>query len=176
MAAKKEQPKYVDVLDVFWDGWFNSFKTFQSIQNGVEQNAIQAFESQKEWINSSKNQLSKIEDETKKLATEWKSKVQEVVNNAPTDFVGANLSDWADKFEEVGLKSQSVAFSPGKSSLELLSKSHAHLESTFKNALDQQQKNRAEVISAMEGFVDQLKQTQNGVLKSFDLYNPLIAK
>jgi phage-related protein len=176
MAIKKDEKEALNVIDVFWDGWFNSFKTFNSMQNNAEQKSFQAFESQKEWIQATKDQLSQLEEESKKLTSEWKSNLQEVLNKAQIDFGAQNLFDWTDKFEEIGHKTESLVFSPSKATIELLSKSHAQLESALKKAIDQQQKNRAEVLNAIGGYVDQLKQTQNGVLKTFELYNPLIAK
>lgn len=175
MATKKED-KFVNVLDVFWDGWFNSFKTFQSFQNGVEQKSIQAIEAQKEWIQSAREQLAQLEEDSKKLTSELKINFQDVLTKAQSEFGGENFSEWTEKFEEIGHKAETIAFSPSKISFELLSKSHAQLESTIKKAIDQQQKNREEVINAIGGYVEQLKQTQNGVLKSFDFFNPLIVK
>jgi flagellar biosynthesis chaperone FliJ len=175
MAVKKDE-KALNVIDVFWDSWFNSFKTFNSLQNGAEEKSLQAFESQKEWIQATRDQLTQLEEESKKLTSEWKSNLQEVLNKAQIDFGTQNLTEWTDKFEEIGHKAEALAFSPSKATIDLLSKSHAQLESALKKAIDQQQKNRAEVLNAIGGYVDQLKQTQNGVLKTFELYNPLIAK
>jgi hypothetical protein len=176
MAVKKEDEKIVNVIDVFWDGWFNSFKTFHSLQNGVEQKPLQALENQKEWIESLRNQFSQIEADSKKLTSEWKASLQDLLNKAQSEFGGQNLTEWTDKFEELGQKAEDLAFSPSKASLEFLSKSHAQLESALKKALDQQQKNRAEVVNAIGGYFEQIKQAQNGVLKSFEAYNPFIAK
>lgn len=175
MALKKDE-KALNVIDVFWDSWFNSFKTFNSLQDGAEQKSLQAFESQKEWIQATRDQLTQLEEESKKLTSEWKSNLQEVLNKSQFDFGAQNLTEWTDKFEEIGLKAESLAFSPSKATIDLLSKSHAQLELALKKAVEQQQKNRAEVLNAIGGYVDQLKQTQNGVLKTFELYNPLIAK
>jgi hypothetical protein len=175
MALKKDE-KALNVIDVFWDSWFNSFKTFNSLQDGAEQKSLQAFESQKEWIQATRDQLTQLEEESKKLTSEWKSNLQEVLNKSQFDFGAQNLTEWTDKFEEIGHKAESLAFSPSKATIDLLSKSHAQLELALKKAVEQQQKNRAEVLNAIGGYVDQLKQTQNGVLKTFELYNPLIAK
>ena len=174
MALKDE--KGLNVIDVFWDGWFNSFKTFTSLQSGAEQKSLQAFETQKEWIQATRDQLSKLEEESKKLTSEWKENIQEVLNKTQVDFGAQNLTEWTDKFEEIGQKAEAAVFNPSKVTIDLLSKSQAQLETALKTAIDQQQKNRAEVLNAIGGYVNQLKQTQSGVLKTFELYNPLIAK
>jgi phage-related protein len=174
--AKVNDEKVINVIDVFWDSWFNSFKTFQSFQNGVEEKSLQAFESQKEWIQSTRDQLTKLEEESKKLTSEWKANLQEVLKKAQVDFGAPNLAEWTDKFEEIGHKAEALAFSPSKATVEVLSKSQAQLESALRNAIEQQQKTRTEVLNAIGGYVDQLKQTQNGVLKTFEVYNPFVTK
>jgi hypothetical protein len=176
MAVAKKEEQVVNVIDVFWDGWFNSFKTFQSFQKEVEEKSLQVFESQKELVQAASNQLTQLEEESKKLTTELKSNVQEVLKNALSVIGAENLLEITDKFEEAGKKVESLAFNPSKATIEVLSKSHAQLEKALKEAIAQQQKNRAEVLNAIGGYVDQLKETQNGVLKSFDLSNALVAK
>jgi anion-transporting ArsA/GET3 family ATPase len=176
MAIAKKEANVINVVDVFWDGWFNSFKTFQSFQKDVEEKSLQVFESQKELVQAASKQLTQLEEESKKLTTELKSNVQEVLKNALSVIGADNLLEITDKFEEAGQKVESLAFNPSKATIEVLSKSHAQLEKALKEAIAQQQKNRAEVLNAIGGYVDQLKETQNGVLKTFDLSNVLVAK
>jgi GTPase involved in cell partitioning and DNA repair len=176
MAVAKKDEKVLNVVDVFWDGWFNSFKTFQSFQKEVEEKSLQVFESQKELVQAASKQLSQLEEESKKLTTELTTNVQQVLKNALSVIGADNLLEITDKFEEVGKKAETVAFSPSKATIDVLSKSHAQIEKALKDAIAQQQKNRAEVLNAIGGYVDQLKETQNGVLKTFELNNALIAK
>jgi ribosomal protein L9 len=176
MAVVKKDEKVLNVIDVFWDGWFNSFKTFQSFQKEVEEKALQVFENQKEIVQAASKQLNQLEEESKKLTTELKTNVQEVLKNALTAFGADNLLEITDKLEEVGKKAESLAFSPSKTTIEVISKTHAQLEKALKEAITQQQKNRAEILNAIGGYVDQLKETQNGVLKTFDVNNALVAK
>lgn len=176
MAPVKKDEMNVNVIDVFWDGWFNSFKTFNSLQNGFEEKSLQAFESQKDWIQATREQLNKLEEESKKLTTEWKFNLQEMLKNTQTEFAAPNLTEWTDKLENIGHTAETLAFSPSKATVELLSKSQAQLESALKKAIEQQQKARADVLNAIGGYVEQLKQTQNGMIKSFEIYNPFLAK
>ena len=180
-AAKKVEKilndeKVINVIDVFWDGWFNSFKTFQSFQKGIEEKSLQALESQKELIQATSEQFTRLEEEAKKLLAEWNSNIQEVLENVLPDFGVQNLAEWTDKFEEVEQKVEALAFSPSKKTFEALSKSQAELESALKEAIKQQQNNRDEVVDAIGGYVDQLKQTQNGVLNTLELNNALLVK
>src|ERR1700719_741655 len=148
-----------NVMDVFWDGWFNSFKTFNSFQSGVEQKSLNAMESQKEWIELFHNQLVDLEEDSKKLTTKWKTNLQDVLNRNGNEMDTENLFELVDRYEEIG----NIPF---KASYELLSKSHAQLETILKEALDQQQKNRANVLNAVADYVNLLKQAQNLVFKS----------
>ncbi|PAQ16590.1 hypothetical protein CD798_00440 [Bacillaceae bacterium SAOS 7] len=168
VTNKKETNKSIDVIDVFWDGWFNGFKTFYSSQDGLEQRTLQVFERQKDWINSSRAQISKLEENSKKLSSEWKSNMMNSSWNQQ-ELGGKNLAEWVDQLEEISYTTQELAMSPGKASIEMLSKSQAHLEETYKNALEAQQQNRAEVLKACEDLINQLKQTQKGMLQSFEL-------
>lgn len=175
-TEKAVEEKVSNVIDVFLDGWFNSFKTFQSFQDGVEQKSLKAFESQKEWIQASREQLTQLEEESKKLATEFKANLQGVIKKVETDFGAQNLTEWSNKFEEVETKVEQLAFSPSKATFELLTKANQQVETALKNALDQQQKNRAEVLNVLGEYINQFKETQNGVINSFEFYKPLFTK
>jgi hypothetical protein len=180
MAAVKNEVKVVEekvnVIDVFWDGFFNSFETFQSFQNGVEEKSLEAFESQLGLVETTLEQFIKFEEQSKKLTAEWKANLQEVLNNALTGYGVQNLTEWTDKFEEVEQKVEAFAFSPSKKTFEVLSESQAQLESTLKEVIGQRIKNRAEILDAIDEYVDQLRKTQNNVLKALKLNNPLLVK
>jgi hypothetical protein len=176
MAVAKTDEKGINVIDVFWDGWFNSFKTFQSFQKGIEEKSLQAFESQKELFQATHEQLAKFEEESKKLTAEWNANLQEVLKKSLPDFALQNLTEWTNKFEEVEQKVEALAFNPSQKTIDALSKSQAQLETALREAIEQQQNNRAEVVNAIGGYVDQLKETQNSVLKPFELNNALLAK
>ncbi|MFB6469236.1 hypothetical protein ACE38V_21110 [Cytobacillus sp. Hz8] len=163
-ATSSAASSSVSAVDVFWDGWFNSFKLFQSIQDGVEEKALQTFTNQKEWIQSTSEQFEKAQDESKKWATEWKSNFKEALSKTPKPISTPDYAEWTEKVEEIGDKAQALFFSPGKSSLDLLSKTHAQVEKTIKDAIEQQQKNRVEVLTALDSYVDQIKQIQNSFL------------
>ncbi|MCQ6279669.1 hypothetical protein [Bacillus sp. EB600] len=176
MAVANTEEKVINVIDVFWDGWFNSFKTFQSFQKGIEEKSLQALESQKELFQATREQLAKFEEESKKLTAEWNANLQEVLKKSLPDFAVQNLAEWTKKFEEVEQKVEALAFSPSQKTIDALSKSQAQLETALREAIEQQQNNRAEVVNAIGGYVDQLKETQNSVLKPFELNNALLAK
>lgn len=174
MTSGNNEEKVTNVIDVFWDGFLNSIKTFQSFQNEVEVKSIEAFESQLEMFETAFEQLINIEDESKKINVEWKANLQEVLNNALTGYGVQNLKEWTDKLDEIEV--EALAFSPSKKTFEALSESNEQLESTLLEAIGQREKNRAVVFDVISEYVDQLKQTQNNVLKTLNLNNPLIVK
>jgi polyhydroxyalkanoate synthesis regulator protein len=173
MAAVKEvkvvEEKGTIVIDVFWDGFFNSIKTSQFFQNRVEEKCLEAFESQLDLVETTLEQLIKFEEESKKLTAEWKADFQEVVNNALTGYGVQNLAEWTDKIDEAEQKIEALAFSPSKKTFKAFSKTQAQLESTLKEAIGNRQKNRAAVLDALGKYVDEQKQIQNNVLKTLKL-------
>ncbi|KAB7707176.1 hypothetical protein F9802_09215 [Bacillus aerolatus] len=166
METKKDA---VYASDLILDGWLNGLNALCSLQEEMEKQPLQAFESQKEWIHSIRGQLSQLEDQSKTMTTEWIATVQETVNKTQKELGGKNDLKWPAQLEEIGHKTQTLAFSPSKKSLELLLRSQAQLETACKQTLDQQQQNRSEYLQVFEGLVDQVKQTQKEVLKPFDL-------
>jgi DNA integrity scanning protein DisA with diadenylate cyclase activity len=176
VEEKSVDEKVSNVIDVFWDGFFNSFKTFQSFQNGVEEKSLEAFEKQLELFESTFKQLINFEQESKKLTAEWKVNLQEAVTNTLTGYGVQNLTEWTDKFEEFEQKVESLTFNPSEKAFKVLSESQTQLESALKEAIEQRQQDRAEVLDVIDEYVDQLKQTQINVLKTLKLNNSLLIK
>lgn len=158
---KKNTPQSTNALDVL----LNQLNLFEL----VEQTSLQTIENQKDWIQATRDQFNQMEVNSKKLTTEWAANLQDILSKNQKEFGGQNFTELTDKLEEIGLESQSLFFSPGKASLEILSNSHAQFEETVTHALEQQRKNREELTNAISSIVEQLKQTQVGILKSFEL-------
>ncbi|MGM9924482.1 MAG: hypothetical protein ACI35R_09570 [Bacillus sp. (in: firmicutes)] len=162
MATVNSETKSVNMFDVF-NVWETNFKWL----NRLEEESLQVIEKQKEWIDSSSEQITQLENYSNKLTNEWKTNVQDSLAKAPKMYSGQNFTEWADKLEEITQISQNLAFSPMKASVEILSKSHANYELLYINTLEQQQKNRAEFLKPLEEATEQFKQTQEKFLKSF---------
>jgi hypothetical protein len=171
MAVKKEENTSANVMDVFFNGWWNQVDFIEE----MEQKTLQTIKDQNEWLKGTRVQYTQMEDNSKKLTSEWKSNVQKLVeeNNIPT--YGANFPDLVNKLEEIGHRTQTIAFLPGKTSLDILSTSGDQLERTYTKAMGQQQKTRDEFSKAYEGVMEQFKQTQMGVFKLFE-FNPSVLK
>lgn len=162
VAVKKAETNQTNLLEVLFSGWTNQLQVLEELEN----KSLQVIESQKEWFDASKEQINQYEKTTKELTADWKANVQEMF--VKTAKVKGSL-DWTEKLEEVGNKAQTLAFTPGKASIEILSKSHEQFEKTYKSALEQQQKSRVEITNAMKSILDQVQQAQMSILKSFEL-------
>lgn len=166
MAVKKMENKSNSPFETIWN-WETSFEVVENL----EQKSLEAIQAQKEWIHSANEQLSELEESSKKMTTEWKAFVQNEIAKTPKELAGQNISDWISKFEDIGHKSQNIAFSPAKSTLDILTKYQENFESIYTSTLTQLQKNRSEMIKPFEGIIDQMKQTQASFFKVFETTN-----
>ena len=125
----------------------------------IEQRSVQAIKSQREFIKTAEEQLAQMEANTNQWTTEWKTKVE--------GFSGNTLSEWLNKYEDIALKSQAIAFLPGRKSLNILAKSNEQFERQLAEVFDKQKNSREDYIKAVEGVMEYMKQAQMGMLKSF---------
>ncbi|KHF40543.1 hypothetical protein [Halalkalibacter okhensis] len=163
MVAKKETNNSNSGFVKDWWSQFNYIEEFET-------RTLQAFDSQREWIEGTKEQINQFEENSKKMTTEWKTSTQSLLENYNKALGGQNYQDWLNKLEEIGHKSQAIATLPSKASLELLSKSTDQLQETFANTIAQNQKMREKTTNAFEGLFDQWQQTQPQMFKFFDYY------
>lgn len=163
MEENKKEFASSHVMDIFFKGWSKNF----DLVDEMEQRFLQAIESQKGWVQSSRDQLSKMEEDSHNLMTEWKTNAQEILDKYQEEHAGQTFSKWTEKLEEIGHKSQTLALSPGKATLEIVSNSMDQYEQAIINAIDQQQKNRVEFTNDLKSIVEQLKQAQLGLLQPF---------
>jgi Polyhydroxyalkanoic acid inclusion protein (PhaP_Bmeg) len=163
MSKVTKEAKATNVFNIF-NVWSNNVDALERI----EEQSIQAIGKQKEWIDSTCDQLTEFEAVSKKLTSEWKNNVQEGLAKNPNVYGEANYTEWVNKLEEISHISQNLAFSPAKASLEIFAKSHSNFETIFVNTLEQQQKNRADFLKPFENASEQLKQTQEKLFKPFE--------
>jgi hypothetical protein len=165
MAVKKESLNAANVVDVFFKGWSNQLSLFEEI----EQRSLQAIKSQKEWIQGTREQYNQLEENSKKLTTDWKVNLEEFIAKSQKETGGQNVSELLDKVEDIGHKSQTIAFLPGKASFDILLNSRDQFEKTYIETLEQQKKAREELTSVYEEALEQFKQSQFSFFKPFEL-------
>ena len=154
--ANEQVAKSVDLL---WDGWFNSFKSVQQFQEDLEKKTLQAFNYQKELLDSTVTAFNSIEEETKKAAKEWQEKVQQSITDVNTNGQFDQITKWIDGVQEILDKAQVLSWKPSNTILDLLAQTQTQVENTVKAALDQQKQERSETLNKIEELTEQLKDT-----------------
>jgi 23S rRNA pseudoU1915 N3-methylase RlmH len=172
MTAIKEDSKSINVMDVIFNGWVSQLKAFEE----MEQKSIQVIKSQKEWIEGTRDQFIQIEEDSKKLTSDWKANVVELLEKNQKEFGTQNVAELLNKLEDIGHKSQAIAFIPGKASFDILLNSRDQFEKSFLDALEQQKKSREDLTKAYEEVIEQLKQSQdvNSTVIEPSSYHPTI--
>nr|WP_295970049.1 hypothetical protein [uncultured Bacillus sp.] len=165
MAVRKEDLKAENVVDVFCKGWLNQFKLLEEI----EQRSLQVIKSQKEWIQGTRDQYLQFEENSKKLATDWKENLEELLAKGQKEVGGQNYSELLNKIEDISHKSQTIAFLPGKASFDILLNSRDQFEKTYIDTLEQQKKAREELTKVYEDVLEQIKQSQFSLFKPYAL-------
>lgn len=165
MVVKKEDLKAANVVDVFYKGWLNQLKVLEEI----EQRSLQVIKSQKEWIQGTREQYAQLEENSKKLTTDWKVNLEEFLAKSQKDVNGQNFSELLNKIEDIGHKSQTIAFLPGRASFEILLNSRDQFEKSYVESLEQQKRAREELTKVYEEVLEQYKQSQLSFFKPFEL-------
>ena len=151
-------------MDTLWDGWLNSFKLVQEFQDEVEKKAIQAVESQKEWLKSTVSTLNSIEEESKKASKEWQDKVKVSLNEMNKNKQLDQVTNWLDSLQDINEKVQSFTWKPNHAILDLLENSQEQWEATAKKAIEHQKQERSEAFKKIEELAGELKETHKRLL------------
>lgn len=159
--ANEQVEKSVDFL---WDGWLNSFKAVQQLQDDVEKKALQAFTYQKEVIESTVSTLHAIEEESQKVSKEWNEKARQAFSDINTNGQLDQVSKWANSVQEITDKVQSLAWKPSNVLTDLFVQSHQNLENSVKRAFDYQQQERAETIDKITELAEEFKTAHKQLL------------
>lgn len=151
--------------------WWNQFDLLE----GIEKSSSQVIENQKELVKGAREQFDQLEENSKKLIADWKANTLKFISENKKELGDQNYEEWLNKIEEIGLLQQQIAFMPGKTSLDILSKSTEQFEELFVNVAEQNKKLREEITNAFEGVLEQMKQSQK-VMFQFFPFNPLASK
>lgn len=154
--ATEQVSKSVDLL---WDSWLNSFKSIQQLQDDVEKKTLEAFNYQKEFLESTVTALNSFEVESKKATKELQEKVQQ-----SSEIQSEQFSKWLGSVQEITEKAQSFAWKPSTTFFDVIAQTQNQLESTVKSALEQQKQERTQTFDKIEELSEQLKETQKSLL------------
>ncbi|MFY4775335.1 hypothetical protein [Metabacillus sp. RGM 3146] len=145
--------------DSLFNSWANSLNRIYASQKEVESLTVQAFGRQKESLVKISEDMSRIEQEQKKLVEELrevgKKNIQTVYGEEASQF----FEQWNEHFDEVTNRIQQLTVTPYKEGLNTLNDSQEYFQESIKKGIEQQQKVR-------EDFLNLMKTTQKGF---FDL-------
>ena len=163
LMSTVQEKRFVNQVDMIWDGWLNNLKTVQSFQDDLQQKALQAFSYQKELLDISVKTLNTMEEETKKVSNDWNEKVQNSVkeSNIKQD---EQVSKWLNNIQDFTASVQSLSWKPSHTMLDLIIESQNQLEETIKKTLASQKKERIEDFKKVEELIEQVKTTQKEIL------------
>ncbi|WP_408010331.1 polyhydroxyalkanoic acid inclusion protein PhaP [Pseudalkalibacillus sp. A8] len=155
-------------VDSFWDSWKNGLNFVYDSQKEVENLTLQAFEHQREAWEKVTDNMSRIEDEQKKLMKELRQTVTQNIENVSGEELTKSLEQSNERLDEVISRVQQLTVTPYKASLNVLSQSQQHFQESIKSVIGQQQKNREELKPLFEDFLNQVKTTQKGFYNVFE--------
>jgi len=159
--TKKQMPNAVDLI---LDGWVNSFKALHTFQTELAEKSLQTFATQKDVLTSTREALSKIEEEKNSISGEWKANLQNTIKTINNDQVSQLLSSWLSQVEEINHSVQAISASSSQVLLDLFTQSQVQLETNVKATLDQQQKNSSDVLNKIELLTEHIKETNRILL------------
>ncbi|MEI4769972.1 hypothetical protein WAX74_09985 [Psychrobacillus sp. FJAT-51614] len=161
VETKNQKPNGVDLI---LDGWLNSFKVFQSFQTEIAEKSLQHLHTQRDILNSTRETLSKIEEDKNKFEVEWKAVLQNTIKSINNEQIERLLSTWVNQIDEINNSVKEISGLPNQAILDLFAQSQVQLEANVKTALEQQQKNSVEVFKKIELLTEQIKQAHHVLL------------
>ena len=155
MTKKKTEFKKVEQsasgVDLIWDGWLNSFKAFQGLQNEIEEKSLQVFENQKKLLASTKESFSSLEKVSKLQTDKWKSQITKQESPEP-------IANWGKSIEEISDKVQTFSWNSNYAMLDFFSDLQEGLEEKGKEVVEKQKEVRDEGYEKIEVVAEQVKQ------------------
>ena len=155
--------QFENQVDMIWDGWLNSLKTVQKLQEDLQQKALQAFSYPKELLDFSVKTLNTLEEESIKVSKDWNEKVQNNVKQSKV-FQSEQVSDLLNNIQDITDSVQLLSWNSSHAMLDLFIESQNQLEATMKKTLVSQKKKRTENFKKIEELTEQIKATQKGIL------------
>lgn len=159
--AKDQVAKGVDLV---WDSWVNSLKTLEMVQEDFEKKTLQAFNVQKEFIESSMNAINTIEEEVKKASKEWQEKLEGSLSELNKNGQFDEISKWLESVQEITDKAQNLAWKPNNALIDLFTNAQKQVEATLQEAIELQKQERIETLIKIEEIAEQLKETHKKLL------------
>jgi hypothetical protein len=135
----------------------NSLQMIYPSQKGVENVSLQAFEYQKEVLEKVTGDISRIEQEQKKLVEELREVAKQNIQTIYGEEASVSFDKWNEQYDEVSNRVQQLTVTPFKEGLTILNQSQEQFQESVKKGLGQQQ-NLSNI------FINQIKNSQKGFI------------
>ena len=147
-----------NVGDSLFNSWSNSVDLVYTSRKEVEALLLQALETQKETWEKVANDLTKIEDEQKKLIEDLRVSIKENIQKVFGTSASDAYEQWNAQFDDVNNRVQQLTATPYKEGLNLLNQSQEQFQQSVKNGFEQQEKIRedlsVQIKTTQKLFVD----------------------
>jgi hypothetical protein len=135
----------------------NSLQMIYPSQKGVENVSLQAFGYQKEVLEKVTEDISRIEQEQKKLVGELREVAKQNIQTIYGEEASVSFDKWNEQYDEVSNRVQELTVTPFKEGLTILNQSQEQFQESVKKGIGQQQ-NLSNI------FINQIKNSQKGFI------------
>jgi hypothetical protein len=135
----------------------NSLQMIYPSQKGVENVSLQAFEYQKEVLEKVTEDITRIEQEQKKLVGELREVAKQNIQTIYGEEASVSFDKWNEQYDEVSNRVQELTVTPFKEGLTILNQSQEQFQESVKKGIGQQQ-NLSNI------FINQIKNSQKGFI------------
>jgi hypothetical protein len=135
----------------------NSLQMIYPSQKGVENVSLQAFGYQKEVLEKVTGDISRIEQEQKKLVGELREVAKQNIQTIYGEEASVSFDKWNEQYDEVSNRVQELTVTPFKEGLTILNQSQEQFQESVKKGIGQQQ-NLSNI------FINQIKNSQKGFI------------
>jgi hypothetical protein len=143
------------------DSLMNSLQMIYASQKEVENLSLQAFGYQKEVLEKATGDMSRIEQEQKKLVGELREVAKQNIQTIYGEEASGSFEKWNEHYDEVISSVQQLTVTPFNEGLNFLNQSQEQFQESVKKSIDQQQNFR-------NNFINQIKTSQKGFFDLID--------
>lgn len=158
MAQQTKNQETVGLTDSLFSAWNTSLERALNARKEADALILQALESQKETFEKATTDLSKIEDEQKKLVEDLRESIIANIEKTFGQTAKKAYEQYLGQFDEVSNRLQQLSATPYKEAVNLLNQSYEQFQASVKSGIEQQGKYYDElantVKSSQQAFVD----------------------
>lgn len=150
MAQATKTQEVTNLGDSLFSTWTNSLDRVCAAQKEAEDLLLQTLESQKETWEKVTSDITRIEEEQKKLTDELRESVKLNIQKVFGVQASKAFEQFNAQFDDVSNRVQQLTATPYKESLNLVNQTQDQFQQSLKSGIDQQQKFREDVTSQLK--------------------------